>query len=101
MARLTMINLDDETAEIWKKIPCQQRSATVREFLRTLNKDQPQDPQQTCSVFSQASDEYKGLEKTSNAPEVNLSEMAATVRNGQRSSSRKRKESIAEQLWNP
>jgi len=94
-----IVALDEETYPIWKKLPGQQKSATIRELLLDLKeKEDKPDPQESLKRSFEQFNGSNGSEKHSRKQGANLSEMARTVKSGKKSSRSTPEESIKKQL---
>ena len=77
-----MVALDEKTYKIWKKLPDQKRSETIRAFLHDLE-DKPLDEElkkgDIKKLLLASQDNQPGEEKTSEGHAMNLSRAARTV----------------------
>ena len=97
-----MVALDEHTYKIWKKLPDQSKSATVRAMLTDLkeNGTKPEDPKESLvNSFSANYPSSNGSEKHSKTAESNLSEMAHIINKHKKCSSTKPEDSIEKRLY--
>ena len=95
-----MVALDTKTLKIWNKLPDQKKSATVRKLLLTLDKNNEQKTpkDQILKSLCAPSSDVPAMQKLKKGSDVNLSEMAAVITSGKRSSLKRPEDNIERQF---
>ena len=95
-----MVALDEDTFKIWKKLPDQSKSATVRKLLTELKetKEKPQTPQELIKELSAHSDELKASPNSRRNSAASSYATAAITSKRRKSYSRRPEDNIKRQL---